>query len=196
MLINKDCIIHPLPDYINRIAQHLPYRSRAIKRQLFPATAESGKKTTTPFTSHPKNVNTIVSLIQEADVLPYSENNPGLHNKFTNKVANAPEPSTNRARRVSAVMLKNPSVHAPNRKRRLQTLSDKKVSKSSPSNWKGTSDLSLQKNFFSKDRKTSRPTWRATDRMPLALCDSTDTPIKGQKSYATQFIQCRQKRSV
>ena len=86
MLINKDCktsFIQPLQDYINRIAQHLPYRSRAIKRQLFPATAESGKKTTTPFTSHPndlkceQNMNTI----QEADVLPYSEHNRGLHNK-------------------------------------------------------------------------------------------------------------------
>ena len=222
MLINKDCktsIIHPLPDYINRIAQHLPYRSRAIKniqRQLFPATAESGKKTTTPFTSHPndlkceQNVNTIVSLIQEADILPYSENNRGLHNKFTNKVANAVQQhdllnfrligQEEYLKRVSAVMLKNPSVHAPNRKRRLQTLSDKKVSKSRVTQLEKDKRLvitAMKKKKFSQ--RTGKPVDRPGEQLielPLALCDSTGNPIKGQKSYATQFIQCRYKNAV
>ena len=34
MLINKDCktsVVRPLPDYINRIAQYMPYRSKALK---------------------------------------------------------------------------------------------------------------------------------------------------------------------
>ena len=52
MLINKDCktsIIHPIPDYINKIAQHLPYRSKAIKNlrsQLLPQ--ERKRKTISP----------------------------------------------------------------------------------------------------------------------------------------------------
>ena len=136
-------------------------------------------------------MNTIVSLIQEADVLPYSEHNRGLHNKFTNKVANAVQQhdllnfrligQEEYLKRVSAVMLKNPSVHAPNRERRLQVLCDKKVSKSR------VTQLERDKRFvitamkkkmkvFSKDRKTSRPTWR---ELPLALCDSTGDPIGG-----------------
>ena len=32
--------------------------------------------------------------------------------------------------RISSVTLKNPSVHAPNRRRRLQTFSEKKINKS------------------------------------------------------------------
>ena len=47
MLINKDCkasVIHPLPDYINRLTQHIPYRSKAIKKlndQLFPTAPQT-----------------------------------------------------------------------------------------------------------------------------------------------------------
>jgi len=42
MLINKDCktsIVRPLPDYINRIARYIPYRTKSVKnlqQQLFP----------------------------------------------------------------------------------------------------------------------------------------------------------------
>ena len=49
LLINKDCktaVIHPLPDYINRIAQHIPYRSKAIKnlqKELFPRVTKRKK---------------------------------------------------------------------------------------------------------------------------------------------------------
>ena len=35
MLINKDCkmsIVRPLPDYINRIARYMPYRTKAVKK--------------------------------------------------------------------------------------------------------------------------------------------------------------------
>ena len=76
MLINKDCktsIIHPLPDYINRIAQHLPYSSKAIKNlqgQLFPTIPE---KATTSYTTNPndykteQNVNAIVSSPERKD---------------------------------------------------------------------------------------------------------------------------------
>ena len=76
MLINKDCktsIIHPLPVYINRIAQHLPYSSKAIKNlqgKLFPTTSE---KATTSYTTNPndykteQNVNAIVSLLERKE---------------------------------------------------------------------------------------------------------------------------------
>ena len=43
MLVNKDCksaVVRPLPDYINRIARYLPYRSKSLqnlKDQLIPS---------------------------------------------------------------------------------------------------------------------------------------------------------------
>lgn len=32
--------------------------------------------------------------------------------------------------------------------------------------------------------------------LPLALCDSTGNPIKGQKSYTTCFLECRYKETT
>ena len=58
MLIDKDCktsIIHPLPDYINRIAQHMPYRSKAIENlqnELFPRKVQQ-KNVSAPFSTTP-----------------------------------------------------------------------------------------------------------------------------------------------
>ena len=72
MLINKDCktsIIHPIPDYISRVAQHLPYRSKAIKNlqsELFPATQKTNN-ISAPYSANPndfkceQNVSAIVS---------------------------------------------------------------------------------------------------------------------------------------
>ena len=82
------------------------------------------------------------------------------------------------------MMLKNPSVHAPNRKRRLQILSDKKVSKSR------VTQLERDKRFvitaMKKKMKFSQRTGKPVDRpgeqlieLPLALCDSTGNPIGG-----------------
>ena len=100
MLINKDCkssIVHPLPDYINRMAQHLPYRSKAIKNlqsQLFPTKLEN-RNITAPYTTNlndfktEQNINAIVSLLQEADMFAIVEENRELVNKFTQKEANA-----------------------------------------------------------------------------------------------------------
>ena len=97
MLINKDCkpsVIHPLPDYITRIAQHLPYRSKAIKNLQSQLTQENKHSITTPYTSNPhdfkceQNVNAIVRSLQEADVLPMVESNRGLVNTFIQKEAN------------------------------------------------------------------------------------------------------------
>ena len=55
MLINKDCktsIIHPLPDYINRIAQHTPHRSKAIKNFKTNCFQHKYNKISTPYTTN------------------------------------------------------------------------------------------------------------------------------------------------
>ena len=66
--------------------------------------------------------------------------NRGLVNKFTKKEANSVQEhdlmnfrligQQEFLQRVSAVILQNPSVHAPNRKHRLQTFSERKIAKS------------------------------------------------------------------
>ena len=100
MLINKDCkssIIHPLPDYINRITQHLPYRSKAIKNiqlQLFPSQQEKKPLFTTPFSTTPsqlkceQNIQAQMHVIMEVGVLSIVDKNRGLKNMFTKKEAN------------------------------------------------------------------------------------------------------------
>ena len=152
-------------------------------------------------------MNTIVSLIQEADVLPYSENNWGLHNeKFTDKVANAVQQhdllnfrlvgQEEYLKRVSVVMLKNPSVHAPNRKRRLQILSDKKVSKSR------VTQLERDKRFvitaMKKKMKFSQRTGKPVDRpgeqlieLPLEYRQSRKVTLHSLYNVATktQWLQ-------
>ena len=82
MLINRDCkmsIVHPLPDYIHRIAQHMPYRSRTVKNlknELFPILKKVNNDITAPYTKRPndlkceQNVSRLVCLIQDAGVLP------------------------------------------------------------------------------------------------------------------------------
>ena len=73
-------------------------------------------------------------------MLSLTENNRGLINNFTRKEANPVQQNDlmnfrflgqqEFLQRISSVILKNPSVHAPNRRRRLQTFSEKKVTKS------------------------------------------------------------------
>ena len=87
-----------------------------------------------------QNVCAMASLIQEADTLSMTQTNRGLINRFTEKVANTVQEhdlinfrligQQEFLQRVSAVLLKLPSIHAPNRKRRLHTFSEKKVTKS------------------------------------------------------------------
>ena len=137
LLINKDCkqsIIHPLPDYINRMVQHLTYRSKAIKNiqsQLFPSTPDN-KTNTTAYTTKPndskseQNINAMVSLLQTADVLSTTlESNRGLkeatavqHHNLMNFRLIGPKEFM---QRVSAVVLKNPSVHSPKRRQVADT---------------------------------------------------------------------------
>ena len=100
MLINKDCkssIIHPLPDYINRIAQPIPYRSKAIKnlqKELFPTKKQKKNEITGPFSTQPndlkseQNIHSQVCALQESGMLLVTENNRGLSNYFTGKEAN------------------------------------------------------------------------------------------------------------
>ena len=222
MLINKDCktsIVHPLPDYINRIAQHIPYRSKAIKNlqnELFPTRIQK-KEITGPFSTQPndlkceQNICSQVRVLQEAGMLSATESNRGLLNYFTGKEANPAQQNDllnfrligqqEFLQRISSVILKNPSVHAPNRRRRLQTFSERKVTKSRVTQLEKDKKLIItaMKKKMQFSRRTGRPVERPGEQLielPLALCDSTGNPLKGQKSYTTHYLQCRYKETI
>ena len=223
MLINKDCktsIIHPLPDYINRIAQHMPYRSKAIKNlpnELFPTRMQKKNNITAPFSTKPndmkceQNVCAQVSILQETGMLSITEQNRGVMNYFTNKEANAAQQNDllnfrcigqqEFLQRISSVTLKNPSVRAPNRRRRLQTFSEKKINKSRVTQLEKDKKLIItaMKKKMQFSRRTGRPVERPGEQLielPLALCDSAGNPIKGQKSYTTHYLESRYKETI
>ncbi len=62
MFINKDCkmsIVRPLPDYINRIAHYMPYRSKAVqnlKQQLLPPKKDKYPAVCSPYSSNPNDI--------------------------------------------------------------------------------------------------------------------------------------------
>ena len=77
MLINKDCktsIIHSLPDYVNRIAQHMSY---SLQNELFPR-KNNRKMSVHHFQlqlTHEQNRNAQVRALQEISVLLTLEEN-------------------------------------------------------------------------------------------------------------------------
>ena len=143
--------MRPLPEYINRIARYMPYRSKSVKNlqeQLFLSKKITPDSITSPLSVKPNDTksehNIILCLMMRAiernDMLPTSDTNRGLINPFSKKQATSVQTNDllnfrcigqrEFLLRVSVDMLKQPSVRVPNRRRRLQTFSDKKVNKS------------------------------------------------------------------
>ena len=94
---------------------------------------------------------------------------------------------------VSFSILKKPSVKAPQRKRKLATLSDKKPTKSRLS--KVEKDLKLVQKCLHKKLKWSKKSQQPVDviaeqyiPLPLAIADNDGIPIKGNKSYTTKAL--------
>ena len=96
MLINKDCktsIVKPLPDYINRIARYIPYRTKSVKnfQQLLPC--KKGKQTVinSAFSTRPNDIKceqTIHAQIQALEtsiMFTTPDTNRGLFNPFTKR---------------------------------------------------------------------------------------------------------------
>ena len=141
-------------------------------------------------------------------MLLVTENNRGLSNYFTGKEANPAQQNDllnfrfigqqEFLQRIASVILKQPSVCAPNRRRRLQTFSEKKITKSRVTQLEKDKKLIItaMKKKMQFSQRTGRPVERPGEQLielPLALCDSTGNPIKGQKSYTTHYLQCRYK---
>ena len=127
--------------------------------------------------------------------------NRGLVNKFTQKEANTVQHhkfmnfrsigQQEYLQRVSALILKTPSIHAPNRRHKLQTFSDRKVTKSRVTQLEKDHHNSYEKKKMQLSQRTGTPIDRPGEQLidiPLALYDNAGNAIKGPKSYTTHFI--------
>ncbi len=220
MLINKDCktsIVRPLPDYINRIAHYMPYRSKAVqnlKNQIIPPKPDQKPSVQSPFSSNPNDSKCERNILAQIDaattnnLLAITDTNRGLINPFTNKQATAIQHhdlmnfrsigQQEFLLRTASVVLRQPSVKAPNRRKRLQTFSERKVNKSRLSQLEKDKKLILaaMKKKMQFSRRTGRPIDNPGEQLiqfPLAISDNSGNPLKGQKSYTTRSLESRYK---
>lgn len=221
MLINRSCkasIVRPNPDYINCIARYIPVRLKTLenlKKQLFPEDRPHSESSIVPPFSkaradykHEENIQALSKLIHTKLVFKVPDSNHGLVNPFTDKTA-TPEQAHDLLKfrsigqqefllRIQYYILKEPSVQAPNRKRRLQTFSEKRVTRQKVSQLERDRKLILQ--CMRKKMRWSKLTGQPIERLgeqlletPLALADHQGNPNKGQKAYMTKALETRYK---
>ena len=155
---------------------------------------------------HEQNILTQIELADAKSLLPLTNINRGLINPFSNKIATPEQSSDLLAFRsigncefllkTASNILRNPSVNAPTRKRRLRTFTEKKANKQRVSQLERDRKLILS--CMRKKMKWSNTTGKPIDtpgeqllELPLALCDHMGHPNKGQKSYTTKALQKR-----
>ena len=209
MLINKDCktpIVRPLPDFIDRIARYIPYRTKSVKNfqnQLFPSKKDNQKVINSLFPSTPndikgeQNIHAQINAMETGNMFPLTDTNRGFINPFTKKEAIAGQQhdllnfrsigQQEFLLRITYVIQKQPSVLAPNRRRRLKTFSERKVTKSRVTQLE--KDKKLVMSAMKKKMQFSRRTGRHIEKqgeqliqLPLAISDNACNPLKGQKS--------------
>jgi len=217
MLINKACktsVVHPSKDYISRVASYLPYRTKCmenLRKQIFPEESiVVYDSTTSLFTTRSGdrksslNIDSQIALIKSANLLQPTINNRGLINPFSNRTASPEQEhdllqfrkigTTEFEKYIAYYILKQASVHPPDRKKRLMTFSERKTSKDTVSQLEKDKKL-VQKCLHKKmkwSQLTGKPIEQVSEQyisLPLALANSDGSPRKGQKSYATKAIE-------
>ena len=222
MLINKSCktsIVRPIPDYISRIARYLPYRTKALENlscQIFPG-QQKREQTVALLSSKPvdikqeHNISAQIRAISDSGMLQVVSNDRGLTNYFTNTSANTQQSydllnfrdigQTEFLNYVSFYVLKHPSTTATVRKRRLQTLTAKKVNKQRFTQLEKDRNLILKcmRKKISWSLRTGTPIDKAGEQLialPLAISDNEGNPKKGQKSSFTKALVKRYTRAI
>ena len=210
-------LTRPTPDQINRLANYLPYRTKAVenaKHQLFPERIPQDNTPHSPFSSEnkdlklEKNVVSIMTKIENKSLLVISDKNRGVINPFSGKVANSRQEhdllhfreigQIEFDDRIKYYILKTPSTQAPNRKRRLETFAEKRVKSRKISQLEKDKHLVLaaMKRKMKHSHKTGIPIDSPGEQLiqlPLALCDHDGLQNKGQKSYTTKSLEARYK---
>ncbi len=221
MLINKQCkvcIVRPSADHLSRMAHYLPYRSKVLEnigKELLINQKVAINTITSAFFADSydrkfeRNVSAIVSTIKSTSLFTMTDSNRGLTNPSSGQRAEKKQEHDllNFRRigeeeflaRVSFFVLKRPSVQAPNRRRQLQTFSNRGALKSRQiSQLERDKQLVLtsMKKKMQHSRKTGNPICTPDEQqlqLPLALCSSDGNPLTGQKSYTTKSLESRYK---
>ena len=223
MLINKGCktsLTKPTPEQINRMAKYLPYRSKMlenIRSQLIPKQTDKMNHASSVLSEDPKNikleenVKNMIDCYKQACAFEAVKSNRGLINPFTKKRATNEQTrdlltfrtigENEFLLRISYRILNQPSTNAPNRKRRLQTFSDKKVHTKRVTQLVKDRQLvmSAMKKKMLHSAKTGTPIECPGEQyieLPLSLCDNEGNQLKGQKSYVTKFLESRYKNAI
>ena len=155
-----------------------------------------------------ENIQAQIQTIETSKLLISTDTNRGLINPFTNKEATVGQHhdllnfraigQQEFLLQISSVILKQPSVNAPNRRRRLQTFSERKVTKSRITQLEKDKKLilSAMKKKFQFSRRIGEPIDKPGEQLielPLAISDNTGSPLKGQKSYTSKSLESRYK---
>ena len=222
MLINKACktsIVHPNKDYITRISNYLPYRAKCLenlKQQITlydePDTPQQGLLSTKCTDKKSEaNINIQMTEIRSKKLLEITESDRGLLNTFTNKTASQQQlhdllnfreiGSAEFDKYVAYYVLKQASIFAPTRKKRLLTFSDRKQGISRV-NQLERDRRTIQQCLHKKinwSKKTGQPINVANEQyipIPLAIATNEGVPRKGQKSNITKFIENRYEKAT
>ena len=199
-------ITKPSPDYINRIASYLTYRTKTLQHVTEQVVQEKHKhsdETKSVFSTKDRdmkserNIRAQLTAIAGSALTESVGEQHGLMNPFTGEAArdqNSHDLLNFRKRgeeeyllRISYFTLKTPSVQAPNRRRALKTFSTKQVNK---------------RRVNSSKIQFSQKTGKRIDRpgeqlvLPLSLTDNEGNPLKGKKSYFTRSLEARYKQST
>ena len=218
MLINKSCkmsIVRPHPDYINRIARYLPYRTKALENlscHIFPEEQKKSIETRSPVSKQSAdikqehNICCQMKVIHDSGMLKHVTTDRGLTNFLKMKSATTQQSydllnfrdigQTEFLNHISFYLLKEPSTTATVRKRRLQTLSKKKVNKQRFSQLEKDRSLvlSCMKKKLRWSLRTGTPVAKGGEQLialPLAISDHEGNPNKGQKSSMTKALTTR-----
>ena len=143
-----------------------------------------------------ENINAQITLVLSAQYLSLTSARTGLLNPFSKRSATQEEQhdlmqfrdigQREFERHVGYYVLKQPSVHPPQRKKRLLTLTKKAKSRQVLQLEK---DRRVVQKCLHKKLKWSKQTGKPVEKIaeqyvpiPLALADSNGMPIKGQKA--------------
>ena len=219
MLVNKDIkttIVRPTKEYLNRVLYYYPVRANAIKQlksQLFPPDLNRGDShPVTIFNTSPagsgteQNIDSIKNrIVREGGILFVPENS-GLYTM--SGVQATPEQQNDlltfrdigkqyHSAYIQYHILKDPSVNAPNRLKRLHTFSTRKRAQKKIKEKENRIVNRCIHRQLAWNAQGQSSKWEQYLELPRAICTPNGEPHKGQKSYTTKFLEKRyQARAV